>query len=77
MNRHFGRGAARARALQERRQIAAEAVDVSERVLGRCTLCGAAHGWPDQRMECLVCGQPRCFAGGCECGEIVTMEGGA
>lgn len=61
--RRFGRSAARGRALQVRRQIAAEATDISERLLGRCEICGRAHAFPDHRAVCEACGRERCFAG--------------
>jgi hypothetical protein len=63
--RHFGRGAGRARALQERRQIAAEAVGDVGRLTGMCSLCHRSHGFPNERIECSSCGREACF-GGCE-----------
>ena len=66
MIRRFGRAAARGRALQERRQIAIESTDARERLIGRCDLCGRAHGWPDVRVSCTRCGELRCH-GWCRC----------
>lgn len=68
MIRHFGRGAARARALQERRQIAGETTEDLGRLTGVCELCGHAHSWPDARMTCVGCGEIRCH-GRCRCEE--------
>lgn|GEM_PF-4248378 len=60
--RRFGRSAARGRALQERREIAAEATEHLGRLMGVCSLCGGAHGFPDHRTVCEACGRERCFA---------------
>lgn len=57
----------RAEAMQERRRIAAEAVGDTGRLLGRCELCGHAHGMPEYRSVCEACGRERCY-GGCEHG---------
>lgn len=72
MIRRFGRAGARARAMQERREVAAAATEDTEdagRIVGRCTLCTGTHGFPDLRQACPRCGAPTCFARRCECGE--------
>ena len=68
MIRHFGRGVARARALQERRRIAGETTEDLGRLTGVCDLCGGTHSWPDARMVCFSCGKLRCH-GWCGCEE--------
>lgn len=67
MIRRYGRSAARARALQERHQIAETTPEAAGRPLGRCQLCGGSHGFPDHRRVCETCGREACFAG-CEHG---------
>ena len=74
MIRRFGRAGARARAMQERREIAAAGQDGLEhgsRLIGRCTLCDNAHAFPDLRDTCPRCGVEVCFRGRCECGRAV------
>lgn len=63
MIRHIGHSATRSRALQERREIAQEVPEDLGRLTGVCQPCGRAHGFPDNRAFCEVCGRERCFAG--------------
>ena len=60
----------RSRYVLDRHQITVESIDVSERLIGLCALCGRAHGCPDVRLTCTRCGELRCHGWcGCEEGE--------
>lgn len=66
--RRFGRSAARGRALQERRQIAAETPADVGRLTGVCSHCARSHSFPEVRLVCFACGRERCH-GWCGCEE--------